>query len=121
MQQGSAQLLGLLVWKVQREGAREGKCELLYNLETAERETEELKKLRREDAKAIEKVMSIFATKEQSLLNERKMLRQQIGALLKELRVIEKKKDHAVSELNEKLKEMEIMVQHKDKELEEEK
>ena len=49
------------------------------------------------------------------------MLWQQIGAFLKELRVIEKKKDHAVSELNEKLKEMEIMVQHKDKELEEEK
>ena len=121
MQQGSAQLLGLLVWKVQREGVREGKCELLYKLETAERETEELKKLRREDAKATKKVVSIFATKEQSWLNERKMLRQQIGALLKELRVIEKKKDHAVSELNEKLKEMEIMVQHKDKELEEEK
>ena len=57
MQQGSAQLLGLLVWKVQREGAREGKCELLYNLETAERETEELKKLRREDARATEKVV----------------------------------------------------------------
>ena len=109
------------MWKVQREGAREGKCEFLYKLETAERETEELKKLRREDAKATEKVVSIFATKEQSWLNERKMLRQQIGALLKELRVIEKKKDHAVSELNEKLKEMEIMVQHKDKELEEEK
>ena len=65
--------------------------------------------------------MSIFATKEQSWSNERKMLQQQIEALLKELRVIEKKKDHAVSELNEKLKEMEIMVQHKDKELEEEK
>ena len=114
-------MLGLLVWKVQREGGREGKCELLYKLETAERETEELKKLRREDARATEKVVSIFATKEQSWLNERKMLRQQIGALLNELRVIEKKKDHAVSELNEKLKEMEIMVQHKDKELEEEK
>ena len=121
MLQGSAQLLGLLVWKAQREGASEGKCELLYKLETAERETEELKKLRREDARAAKKVVSIFATKEQSWLNERKMLRQQIGALLKELRVIEKKTDHAVSELNEKLKEMEIMVQHKDKELEEEK
>ena len=57
MQQGSAQLLGLHVWKVQREGAREEKCELLYKLETAERETEELKKLRREDARATEKVV----------------------------------------------------------------
>ncbi|XP_075650679.1 uncharacterized protein LOC142621246 [Castanea sativa] len=121
MLQGSAQLLGLLVWKVQREGASEGKCELLYKLETAERETVELKKLRSEDARATEKVVSIFATKEQSWLNERKKLRQQLGALLNELRVIEKKNHHAVSELNEKLKEMEIMVQHKDKELEEEK
>ena len=85
MQQGSAQLLGLLVWKVQREGAREGKCELLYNLETAERETEELKKLRREDARAAKKVVSIFATKEQSWLKERKIFQQQIGALLKEI------------------------------------
>ena len=66
MQQGSAQLLGLLVWKVQKEGGREGKCELLYKLEIAEREMEELKKLRCEDARAIEKVVSIFATKEQS-------------------------------------------------------
>lgn len=70
MLQGSAQLLGLLVWKVQREGASEGKCELLLKLETAERETVELKKLRREDARATEKVVSIFATKEQSWFNE---------------------------------------------------
>ena len=49
--------MGLLVWKVQREGAREGKCELLYKLETTERETEELKKLRHEDARATEKVV----------------------------------------------------------------
>ena len=56
--------MGLLVWKVQREGAREGKCELLYKLETAKRETEELKKLRCEDVRVTEKVVSIFATKE---------------------------------------------------------
>ena len=64
------------MWKVQREEAREGRCKLLYKLVTAERETEELKKLRHEDARATEKVVSIFATKEQSWLNERKMLRQ---------------------------------------------
>ncbi|GMY07546.1 interaptin [Fagus crenata] len=121
MLQGSAQLLGLLVWKVQREGANEGKCELLHKLETAEREIEELKKLRHEDAKANEKVVSIFATQEQSWLTERKNLRQQIGALLNELRVVEKNKDEAVYALNEKLKEMEVMVQHKNKVLEEEK
>ena len=45
------------MWKVQREGAREGKCELLYKLETTKRETEELKKLRPEDARATEKVV----------------------------------------------------------------
>jgi len=128
--QGSAQLLGLLVWKVQR-----GKCELLHKLETAEREIEELKKIRHEDAKANEKVVSIFAAQEQSWLNERKKLRQQIVALINELkvlerkkdeaiselRVLERKKDEAISELNEKLKELEIMVQCKDKVLEEEK
>jgi myosin heavy subunit len=119
--QGSAQLLGLLVWKVQREGTSEGKCELLHKLQTAEREIEELKKMRHEDAKANEKVVSIFAAQEQTWLNERKKLRQQIRALMNELRVIERKKDEAISELNQKLEELEEMVQCKDKALEEEK
>ncbi|KAJ0101780.1 hypothetical protein Patl1_05177 [Pistacia atlantica] len=120
MLQGSAQLLGLLVWRVQREGAVGDKCEVLHKLEMAEKEIAELRKLRSEDAKANEKVVSIFATQEQTWFNERKKLQQHIGALINELRVFEKKKDEAVSELNERLKETEILVASKDKMLEEE-
>ncbi|KAF5450425.1 hypothetical protein F2P56_030779 [Juglans regia] len=121
MLQGSAQLLGLLVWKVQREGANGGKCELLLKLETAEKEVDELKKRRHEDARANEKVVSIFAAQEQGWLNERKKLRQQIGALMNELRVLEKKKGEAIFELNEKLKNVETMLQGNDKVVEDEK
>ncbi|KAJ6881420.1 hypothetical protein NC651_028101 [Populus alba x Populus x berolinensis] len=119
MLQGSAQLLGLLVWKIQRGGANE-QCELLHKLETAEKEIMELKKIRCEDAKANEKVVSIHASQEQNWLIERKKLRQHIGALMNELRFLEKKNEEAISELNEKLNEMELLVQSKDKAVEEE-
>lgn len=119
MLQGSAQLLGLLVWRVQREGANGEKCKLSQKLDAAEREIEELKKLRHEDAKANEKVVGIFAAQEQSWFTERKKLRQQIGALINELRVLEKKKDESISELNEKLKDMELLARSKDRVLEE--
>ncbi|GMH29623.1 hypothetical protein Nepgr_031466 [Nepenthes gracilis] len=119
-------LLGLLVWRVQRErtNAKE-KCELLHELETAEREIEELKKIRSEDAKANEKVVSIHAAKEQSWLYEKKNLGQQFSALLNDLRILKKHKDQFVaelkhkdgflSELKQKLQEMEILVKSKDK------
>ncbi|KAG5233708.1 myosin heavy chain, cardiac muscle [Salix suchowensis] len=119
MLQGSAQLLGLLVWKIQRGGAN-GQCELLQKLETAEKEIMELKKIRREDAKANEKVVSIYASQEQNWLIERKKLQHHIGALMNELRYLEKRNEEAISELNEKLKEMELLVQSKDKAVEEE-
>ena len=117
MLQGSAQLLGLLVWRVQREGLDHG---IVAKLKNAEREIAELKRIRREDAKANEKVVSIFAAQEQSWLIERKKLRQHIGALMSELRFQEKKKDQMVKEMNDKLKEMEDLVRSKDKDLEEE-
>ncbi|KAK7350980.1 hypothetical protein VNO77_10085 [Canavalia gladiata] len=116
MLQGSAQLLGLIVWKVQKEMPNEGDS----RLRSAEREIENLKRIRHEDAKANEKVVGIFAAQEQSWLNERRKLRQQIGALLNELRVFEKNKDAAISELNQKLKEMEALVELRDKEIEQE-
>ncbi|XWS50340.1 hypothetical protein CRYUN_Cryun12cG0079800 [Craigia yunnanensis] len=119
MLQGSAQLLGLLVWRIQREEANLAKCELLQKLETAEKEIEELKKRRHEDAKANEKVVGIFASQEQGWLIERKKLRQQIGALINELRVLEKKKDEEIADLNIKLNEMELLVESKDKIIEE--
>ncbi|KAK4362917.1 hypothetical protein RND71_018158 [Anisodus tanguticus] len=85
MLQGSAQLLGLLVWRVQREEASNEKSKLLLKLANAEKKVEELKSLRREDAKANEKVVSIYAAQDQCWFNERKKLRQQIGGLMNEL------------------------------------
>ncbi|KAF5731263.1 Ribonuclease P protein subunit P38-related isoform 2 [Tripterygium wilfordii] len=120
MLQGSAQLLGLLLWRVQKEEANEGNCKLIHRLKTFEKEIAELKKMRHEDAKANEKVVGIFACQEQSWLSERKKLRQHIGALINELRILEKKKVEAMNESNEKLKEMEAVLQSKDKLLEEE-
>ncbi|KAK4273879.1 hypothetical protein QN277_017190 [Acacia crassicarpa] len=115
MLQGSARLLGLLVWKVQKQSPDGGDREL----KSAKREIENLKSLRREDAKANEKVVSIFATHEQSWLSERKRLHQHIGALMNELRIIQKKTEEAY-ELNKKLKEVEALVESKDKVLKEE-
>ncbi|XP_021279150.1 uncharacterized abhydrolase domain-containing protein DDB_G0269086 isoform X4 [Herrania umbratica] len=119
MLQGSAQLLGLLVWRIQREEANLAKCELHQKLETAEKEVEELKKRRHEDAKANEKVVGIFASQEQGWLIERKKLRLQIGALINELRVLEKKKNEEIADLSEKFNEMELLVESKDKVIEE--
>lgn len=119
MLQGSAHLLGLLIWKVLSEEASIEKCNLFHKLESAEREIEELKKRRSEDAKANEKVLGIFAAHEQGWFIERKKLRQQIGSLVNELRVIESNKNEAISKLNEELTEKEILVKSKDKALEE--
>ncbi|OIV96838.1 hypothetical protein TanjilG_08699 [Lupinus angustifolius] len=117
--QGSAQLLGLIVWKVQKGVPSEGDSnnKLLFKLESAEREIENLKNMRHEDAKANEKVVGIFAAQEQSWFSERRKLRQQIGALLNEFKVFERKKDAEIAELNQKLKEM---VECRDKVTEEE-
>ncbi|KAK4277576.1 hypothetical protein QN277_015553 [Acacia crassicarpa] len=120
MLRGSAKLLGLLVWKAQKEGSNGGDCNIYDKLKVAEREIEHLKRMRHEDAKANEKVVGIFAAQEQSWLNERKKMRQQIGALMNELRVFEKKKGEVISGLNLKLKEMEGLVESKDKALKEE-
>lgn len=116
MLQGSAQILGLIVWKVQKGVPNGGECKL----RSAEREIENLKRMRHEDAKANEKVVGIFAAQEQSWLSERRRLRQQIGALLSELRVFEKNKGAAISELNQKLRDMEALVESRDKEIEQE-
>ncbi|KAI3457995.1 hypothetical protein Pfo_014658 [Paulownia fortunei] len=119
MLKGSAHLLGLLIWKVQREEAKTGKSELLQKLENAQKQIEELKKRRSEDGKANEKVVSIVAAREQSWFDERKKLRQQIDALMNELRVLEMTKEKSISELNEKLKESEAILRSKDKSIEE--
>ncbi|KAJ6410998.1 hypothetical protein OIU84_007700 [Salix udensis] len=120
MLRGSANLLRLLVWKIQREGANGEHCELLHKLETAEKEIMELEKIRCDNAEANETVVSVSASQEQSWLIERTKLRQHIEDLKNELRVLEKKNEEAIYELNEKLKEMKLLVQSKDKAVEEE-
>lgn len=120
MLQGSAQLLGMLVWRVQRDEASNEKSELLVKLANAQKKVDELKNLRREDAKANEKVVGIYAAQEQCWFHERKKLRQQIGALMNELRVLEKHKDTTIADLNRKLEESKVMLQSKDKIIEEE-
>ncbi|XP_047321863.1 uncharacterized protein LOC124925802 [Impatiens glandulifera] len=90
LHQGCTYLLGLLVWRVQKER---------LNLEDAEIEIEELKRRRREDGKANEKVMGIISTREQRWLSEKKKFRRKIGDLLHELRVVHKKSGEAISEL----------------------
>ncbi|XP_076917045.1 uncharacterized protein LOC143576963 isoform X2 [Bidens hawaiensis] len=108
-------LMGLLLWKVQREEqVKADKCELLNKLRNADTEIKELKRRRVEDAKANEKVVGIFASHEQRWIMERKKLTQQIRVLLKELQVINTKREESVSELHTQL-------QEKDKLLEEEK
>lgn len=120
MLQGSAQLLGLLVWRVQREEVKSiEKCELLHKLEASEREINELKRIRSEDAKANEKVASIYAAQEQGWFAERRRLQHQIGGLLNDLRVLDKRKNEAISDLNGKLQEMEVAMKCKEKMLEE--
>ncbi|XP_020967292.1 centromere-associated protein E-like [Arachis ipaensis] len=75
--------------------------------------------MRHEDAKANEKVVGIFDTQEQSWLHERRKLRQHIGALMNELRVFEKKKDEVISEMSQKLKEIEDLLESRDKVIQE--
>ncbi|XLU26961.1 hypothetical protein S245_063027, partial [Arachis hypogaea] len=91
----------------------------VFKLRNAEREIKNLKKMWHEDAKANEKVVGIFATQEHSWLHERRKLRQHIGALMNELRVFEKKKDEAVSEMSQKLKEIEDLLESRDKVIQE--
>lgn len=110
-------LFGLLIRRI----FDEEKGKLLERLEDANSEIRELKKVRNEDAKANEKVVSIIASQKQSWLKERCRLRLQIEALMRELRNMEKRKRKSFSELQERLKEKEGLVQSKDKAMEEEK
>lgn len=111
--------LGLLVSAVERSVAAAEKSKLLEKLEKAKKEIAELKKRRSEDAKANERVVSIFAAREQSWLDLRRKLGHQIDALASELRAVEAKKERSVSELCEKMKEVEVILQLKDKMIEE--
>ncbi|XP_021763844.1 intracellular protein transport protein USO1-like [Chenopodium quinoa] len=122
MLQGSVNLLGLLVWRRVQEGEeskRIEKHELRRKLEAAEREIMELKKARSEDAKANDKVASIYAAQEQGWFAERRRLRHQVESLLNDLRILDKRKNEAIADSDRKLGEMEVLVKSKEKVLEE--
>ncbi|XP_068667021.1 uncharacterized protein [Aristolochia californica] len=121
MLQGSAHLLGLLVWKAQRGEAEEEKIKLLNRLKKAETEIAELRLRRTEDGRANEKVVAIFASQEQSWICERKRLRLQIQALMNALRNFDNRNKQTVSNLNEKIEEMEEAILSREKACEEEK
>ncbi|KAL6509242.1 hypothetical protein OROGR_022552 [Orobanche gracilis] len=119
MLKGSAHLMGLLIWKIQKEKAKTGKSELLQTLESSRKQIEELKKMRSEDGKANEKVVSIVASREHSWFSERKELREQIDDLMNELRAIEISREKSISESNDKLREIEEILLSKDQIIEE--
>ncbi|CAA0813026.1 Ribonuclease P protein subunit P38-related [Striga hermonthica] len=92
--------------------------ELLQKLESAQKQIEQLKKTRSEDGKANEKVVGIFASREQIWFTEKKKLTQEIDDLVDELRALEMEKDKSISALNEKLNETEAVLLLKDKSIE---
>ncbi|CAL9079597.1 unnamed protein product, partial [Musa textilis] len=83
-------------------------------------EVAELKRRRTEDAKANEKVVSIFAAREHSWIAERKSLRHRIQAQLGEMCVVRSSNDEAVSNLKKRLEEEERLVVTMKESLEEE-
>lgn len=111
-------LLGLFVWRLQTREGGCGKSELLRKLKNAEKEIVELKKIRSEDAKANQKVVSIVAAREQSWFDERRKLRQQIGGLMNDLRVLEARKEKSICELNGRFKETVEILKLKDESIE---
>lgn len=113
MLRGGAQLLGLLVWKAGGGGEMEERSELVERVRKAELEVADLRRRRNEDAKANEKVVSIFAEQEQRWICEKRRLRLQIQALANELRLVDAKNRQLVASLNER-------VMEKEEELEEE-
>ncbi|KAL0921230.1 hypothetical protein M5K25_008286 [Dendrobium thyrsiflorum] len=95
---GSAQLLGLLFEKAQRRHEF-----LQENERKAMLEVMELRQIRAEDAKANEKVMSIFAGREQSWQAERRRLLNQIQSLSRELSQDKLKNEEVVSDLKKRV------------------
>ncbi|KAF6146046.1 hypothetical protein GIB67_033405 [Kingdonia uniflora] len=94
------------------------KSELLHMIKKSELEVVELKRRRSEDAKANERVLSIFAAREQSWLSERRKLRQTIGSLINELRVLETDKEKIILNLSKKVEDSELIIQSRGKALE---
>ncbi|CAA6661101.1 unnamed protein product [Spirodela intermedia] len=107
--QGSASLLGLLLWRAQRAG------EEMAALRRTEEEVSHLKRLRAEDAKANEKVVGIFATREQDWIAEKRKLRLQIQALMAQFRVLDVQKQEAAANFAGKILEKEAALEEETK------
>lgn len=109
-------------------GARRQGCRWSRAMELAlrekvaalERQVEELRCRRGEDAKANEKVAGIFASHEQRWFAERKSLRRQVHAVVAAARAREAKREEEAAELTRQLEEQRDTVALKDRALEQE-
>ncbi|KAG2589314.1 hypothetical protein PVAP13_5NG241900 [Panicum virgatum] len=101
-------------WSRARELALQEKVAAL------ERQVEELRHRRAEDAKANEKVAGIFSSHEQRWLAERKSLRRQVHAVVAAARAREAKREEEAAELQRQLEEQRDAAALKDTALEQE-
>ncbi|KAL6597819.1 hypothetical protein ACP70R_046624 [Stipagrostis hirtigluma subsp. patula] len=85
-----------------------------------ERQVEELRRRRAEDARANEKVAGIFASHEQRWFSERKALRRQVHAVVAAARAREAKREEAAAELRRQLEEQRRAAGIKDEAMEQE-
>lgn len=115
MNQSRIHLLGLLLVK-----AQDREDELHERLERSEREVEELRKRRTEDAKANEKVASIFAAHEQRWIAEKKSLQRQLQLLINEMVALKSRHEEAMSDVKRRLEEEQRAIGFKDQALEQE-
>lgn len=93
---------------------------LLEKLAALERQLEELRHRRAEDAKANEKVAGIFASHEQRWFTERKSLRRQVNAVVAAARAREAKREEEAAELRRQLEEQRDAAALKDRAMEQE-
>jgi chromosome segregation ATPase len=115
MYQNRIHLLSLVLAK-----AQDREDELHERLERSEREIEELRKLRTEDAKANEKVASIFAAHEQRWIAEKKSLQRQLQLLINEMVVLKSRHEEAILDIKRRLEEEQHAIGFKDQALEQE-
>ncbi|CAL4949301.1 unnamed protein product [Urochloa decumbens] len=107
-QQGRVPAGGCDLGGVRRRGCRWSRARelaLREKLAALERETEELRLRRAEDARANEKVAGIFASHEQRWLAERKSLRRQVHAVVAAARARDAKREAEAVELTRRLEE----------------
>jgi hypothetical protein len=93
---------------------------LLEKLAALERQVEELRHRRAEDARANEKVAGIFASHEQRWFTERKSLRRQVDAVVAAARAREAQREEEAGELRRQLEEQRDAAELKDRAMEQE-